>query len=116
MALCDWDSETRPQALGRLAIGLGRRWFGLGSSEQGAAQRQLRGAAAVGEETDMADAMEAVGHGVQQEPPYEPVGGQRYHLGLAVMPVVLPGEVDLVVVQPISRLLAMATRWVQRPR
>jgi len=43
----------------------------------------------------MADAVEPVRHGVQQEPPKELVSSERHHLGLAVMAVVFPGEVDL---------------------
>ena len=55
---------------------------------------------AVGEEPDMADAMKAVRHGMQQEPPHEFARRQRHHLGLGVMAVVLPGEADLVVGEP----------------
>ena len=37
---------------------------------------------------DMADAVEPVRHGVQQEPPHELIGGERHRLGLAVVAVV----------------------------
>ena len=51
--------------------------------EQPAAQRELGGAMAVGEEAVVADAMEAVGQGVQQEAADELVGVERHDLGLA---------------------------------
>ena len=47
---------------------------------------------AVGEEAVVADAMEAVGQGVQQEAADELVGVERHDLGLAVMAIVLPAE------------------------
>jgi len=48
----------------------------------------------------MADAVEPVRHGVEKEPPNEFVGSERQHLGLAMMAVVFPGEVDLAVGEP----------------
>ena len=48
----------------------------------------------------MADAVEPIRHGVQQEPPNELIGGERHHLGLAVMAIIFPGEVDLAVGEP----------------
>src|ERR1700687_2705498 len=48
----------------------------------------------------MADAVEPVRHGVQQKPPHEFIRGQRHHLELAVMSVILPGEADLAVADP----------------
>ncbi len=48
----------------------------------------------------MADAVEPVRHGVEKEPPNEFVGSERQHLGLAVMAIVFPGEVDLAVGEP----------------
>ena len=48
----------------------------------------------------MADAMEPVRHGVEQEPPHELVGCQRHHLGLTFSPVVLPGEAHLAIGEP----------------
>ena len=39
-------------------------------------------------------------HGVEKEPPNEFVGSERQHLGLAVMAIVFPGEVDLAVGEP----------------
>ena len=83
-----------------LAIALGWRRFGLGGCEQRATNLQLPGTVAVGEEPDVADAVEPVRHGVQQKPPHEFIRGQRHHLELAVMSVILPGEADLAVADP----------------
>jgi hypothetical protein len=55
---------------------------------------------AVGEEADVADAMKTAGHGVLQETTDKLVGGERHHLGLAVLAIVLPGETDLAIVEP----------------
>src|ERR1700712_317981 len=55
---------------------------------------------AIGQKAKMADAVEAVGHGMQQKPAHELAGGQGHQLGLAVMAVVLPGEADLAVSEP----------------
>ncbi len=55
---------------------------------------------AVGEEANVADPVEAVGHGVLQEAADELVSRERHDLGFAVLPVVLPGEADLAVVEP----------------
>ena len=55
---------------------------------------------AVGEEANVADAMEAVRQGVLQEAADELVGRQGHELGLAVLAVVLPGEADLAVGEP----------------
>ena len=51
-----------------LAVAFDRRRFWLGSRQQGAAQRELGSAVAVGEEPNMADAVEAIRHCMQQEP------------------------------------------------
>ena len=68
---------------------------------------------AVGKEADVADAMKTAGHGVLQEPTDELVGGERHHLGFAVLTIVLPGEADLAIVEPdqavLSRLAPFAT-------
>ena len=63
--------------------------------EQPATERELGGALAVGEEAVVADAMEAVRQGVQQEAADELVGVKRHELGLAVMAIILPAEGDL---------------------
>jgi hypothetical protein len=55
---------------------------------------------AIGEEAEVTDAMEPVRQGVQQEPADEFVGSKRHGLGLAVVAVVLPGEVDVSVGKP----------------
>src|SRR5271166_5442546 len=73
-----------------------RRWCG----QQIAAERQLLAAMAVGKEADVADAMEAVRHGMLQEAADEFIGGKRHDLGFAVLPIVLPGETDLALVEP----------------
>jgi hypothetical protein len=54
--------------------------------KQVAAQREL-GTMAVGEKAEMADAVKAIRHDVQQETSHELVCGQGHHLGLAVPPV-----------------------------
>ena len=66
----------------------------VGDHEQRAAQRQLVGTAAVGEEAVMADAMKPAWQRVQQEAPDELVGGERHDLVLVVMPVIAPAEAD----------------------
>src|SRR5271166_6358191 len=55
---------------------------------------------AVGKEADVADAMEAVRHGMLQEAADEFVSGERHDLGLAVLAIVLPRETDIAVVKP----------------
>ena len=73
--------------------------FGLARGvEERAGERELGGPMAVGEEADVADAMEAVGQGVEEEAPDELVRGQPHDLGGAVLAVVLPGEGDVVLV------------------
>src|SRR5580765_6511523 len=62
--------------------------------EQPATERELGGALAVGEESVVADAMEAVRQGVHQEAADELVGVKRHELGLAVMAIILPAEGD----------------------
>ncbi len=72
----------------------------MGVRQQVAAERQLGGAMAMGKEADMADAVEAVGHGVLQEAADELVGREHHDLGFAVLPIVLPSEAHLAVVEP----------------
>ena len=71
--------------------GRSRRW----RVEQPATERELGGAVAVGEEAVVADAMEAVRQGVQQEAADELVGVKGHDLGLAVVAIILPAEGDL---------------------
>jgi hypothetical protein len=54
----------------------------------------------VGKEADVADAMKTAGHSVLQEATDELIGGERHHLSLAVLTIVLPGEADLTIVEP----------------
>ena len=65
-----------------------------------ATERQLRCTMAVGKEADVANAMKSAGHSVLQEATDELVGGERHHLDLAVLTIVLPGEADLTIVEP----------------
>jgi hypothetical protein len=67
---------------------------------------------AVGEEADMADAMEPVGHGVQEKAPDELAGGERHHLGRAAVAVVFPGEADLAVAMRMA--VPLSSRWVAK--
>ena len=53
---------------------------------------------AIGAESEVTNAMEAVGQGVEQEAPDELVGVQTHGLYGAVVAIVLPGEPDMVVV------------------
>src|SRR4029077_10607473 len=52
---------------------------------------------AVGEEAVVADAMEAIRQGVQEEAADELIGLKRHELGLAMMAVLLPAEGNLAV-------------------
>ena len=94
----DIESMTG-QPADALAVTFRRRRFWRRRSQQGSTERQLPGAVAIGEEADMTDAVEAIRHGVQQEPADEFVGAQRHDLGLATVAIVLPGEVDITVLE-----------------
>src|SRR4051794_28746752 len=59
---------------------------------------QLALALTVAEEPEVADAVEAVRENMDQEPADELVGGQGHRAVVAVLPVVLPAEADLAVV------------------
>ena len=80
--------------------------------QQITAQRQLGGAMAVGEEADMTDPVEAIGHGVLEEAADELVGRKRHDLGLAILPVVFPSEADPAVVERDQTTVGRATRCV----
>lgn len=71
-----------------------KRFGGRRHSQQRPAEGQLRGTMAVGEEPVMADAVEAIGQGVEQEASDELVGVEGDDLRLAVMPIILPAEAD----------------------
>jgi hypothetical protein len=58
---------------------------------------------AVGKEADVADAMKTAGHGVLQEPTDELVGGERHHLGFAVLTVKVGDERRATFRRPVSR-------------
>ena len=90
------------------------RWV-LRHSEQLASTSDIGGAVfAVGEQPVVTDAMQALGQHMDQEAADELMCGQRH--GLVAVgpldPVILPLEGDAGLVSEISRLLAMATRWV----
>ena len=89
-----------------------KRRVSISDGKQRAAERELIGALAVGEEAVMTDAMESVRQRVQQEASNEFVGFQRHHLVLAVMPVIAPAEADPAAGERDNRLLAIATRCV----
>src|SRR5437763_14602241 len=67
--------------------------------EQPAAESEIVAALPVGEEAVVANAVEAVRQGMQQETADELVGIKRHQLGLAVLAIVFPGEADLAVGQ-----------------
>src|SRR5215469_12591740 len=54
-------------------------------------------AVAVGKETEMTDALEAVGQYVQKEAADELEGGERHARDARFIPVILPGEDDMIV-------------------
>jgi hypothetical protein len=70
----------------------GIRW---GSVQKLPAERQLCSTVAVGQEAVMADAVEAVGQGVEQEAADELISIEGHKLRFAVMAIVLPTESDL---------------------
>src|SRR5260221_4174915 len=63
------------------AVGITRLILCRGDVEQVTRSRDVLGAATVGEETVMADAMEAAGQHVDEEAADELVDGERHHLG-----------------------------------
>src|SRR5260370_236031 len=100
---CSGVERTRGEA--RRAIGVWVVAGGRGGATRGGrgrlrgwgveeprAEGELGGAVGVGEEAVVADAMEAVRQGVQQEAPDELVGRKGHDLGLAVVAVILPAE------------------------
>lgn len=75
-------------------LGIGRRVMGV---EQPAAEREVVAAPAIGKKAVVANAVEAVRQGMQEETADELVGIERHQLGLAVLAIVFPGEADLAV-------------------
>jgi hypothetical protein len=65
-----------------------------GLSQQLSAKRESRCAMAIGEEPEVADAMEAGGQDVQEEPAHELARIERHDLAAAFLPIVLPEEAD----------------------
>ena len=65
--------------------------------QSGSAEREVGGAAGVGEEAEVPDAMEAVRERVQEKAADELVGCELHDLDGAVLAIVLPGERDMVV-------------------
>ncbi|OAN51169.1 hypothetical protein A6A05_11370 [Magnetospirillum moscoviense] len=92
------------QLQGLMAVAVVVRGFGHGDrrrcrhGQQAAAAFQLGGAAAVGEEAIVANAVKAVGQDVEQEAADEFAGLQRHHLLFVVMAIVLPAEADAAVI------------------
>jgi hypothetical protein len=69
-----------------------------GRHQQLAAERDLIGTVAVGEQAVVTDAMEAVRR-VHQNAPNELTGLERHHFALAVLAIILPAKADLPVGQ-----------------
>ena len=88
--------EAQHQGLHRFAKGHGGRW---GRGEELTAARELRVARAVGQETEVANPDEAVGHDVEQEAADELLGLERHDLHAITVGVVLPAEADDPVVE-----------------
>ncbi len=70
------------------------------------AARERLGATAIGEQAEVADALEAGGHDVEQEAAQEFLGRQCHDLRAMVIGVVAPTEVDDAVVQGQDSLVA----------
>src|SRR5438270_13750252 len=66
---------------------------------------KLGGALTVGEIAVVADAMEAVGQDVEQEPADELVGAKGHHLLLVVLAIFLPAEAYRPSTRPTRRLV-----------
>src|SRR5258707_14760438 len=56
------------------------------------AEVELLGAVAIGEETVVADAVEAIRKGVHEDAADELAGGEGHYFGLGGLPIVLPAE------------------------
>jgi hypothetical protein len=67
---------------------------------------------AVGEEAEVADAVEAIRQCVQQEAADELGRTQRHHAHRIAMAIIAPAEGDGVVIEADKAAVAMATRWV----
>ena len=109
-------SAGRHRAHGRSA-GVCARGSSPAAADLGLGLRAKHGRMAVREEADIADAVEPIRHGVEQESPNEFIDSKRHHLGLAVVAIVLPDEVDLAVAEPgvldAAGPLRLLWRWWQ---
>ena len=76
--------------MGRLVDGTRGRGF-----EQPTTESEAITAGAIGEETVVADAMEALRQSMQQKAADELVGIECHHFGLAVRSIVFPGKANL---------------------
>ena len=85
---------------------------GLRFDQQLPDAREPGPAAAIGEETIVADAVEAVGQAVQKEAADELVRTERHQLGRVAMPIVAPAEGHGRRIGADQAAIGMATRWV----
>jgi hypothetical protein len=94
-----------------IIIAMGRR---SGHIEHTSTERELVGAVAVGEEAIMSNAMEAGRQHVEQETPHElaDVEAHDFALVITALPIVLPAETDVGVVE--IALAARAARSASR--
>src|SRR5439155_26410070 len=80
----------------RCALAMMQDWCGMVSCwrdrQQLTAERKLLVTMAVGKETVVTDAMEAVRQSVKQEAPDELEGVESHHLRFAVTAIILPAE------------------------
>jgi hypothetical protein len=83
--------EAEHQGLHRFGGECRWRW---GLSEQFAAPREFGAAGAVGQETEVANADEAAGDDMEQEPADELLGVERHDFDAIAVGVVLPAEAD----------------------
>jgi hypothetical protein len=94
------DEEVTGVALS-IAFGVSVRQLGIDHDvmgiEQLAKEGEIVAALAVGEEAVVANPVEAIRQGMQQETADELVGIERHQFGLAVLAIVFPGEADLAI-------------------
>ena len=73
--------------------------------KESAARRDIFGPAAIRHESEVADAMEAVGQGMEQKTADELVRLQPHDLPGAVLTVILPAECDVIVVESFEAIV-----------
>ena len=66
----------------------------------------------VGKKAVVADAMEPIGEGVEQEPPDELVGSERHQLELVVVAIVAPAETHLAAGERDQAAVGDGDAWV----